>query len=197
MRALRKYPRDSLVHGTGANLETLGKRPVKARSDGARCSTSRRSADPRSTSTAFLGPARPSRGRPWDCLPSLLSPASGASAGTSASQPWPETDTEHGGGLLSQACYALRRDLHAPLVRFFDPARHGGMRHEEGFGEACPRIGRGAERSRRSRHSRGGQCAPQRKREAHGQRPRLPHWRAGRGGVRRGQYHAGGPCCDR
>jgi DNA-binding SARP family transcriptional activator len=27
---------------------------------------------------------------------------------------WPETDTEHGRGLLRQACYALRRDLHAP-----------------------------------------------------------------------------------
>ena len=26
---------------------------------------------------------------------------------------WPETDTEHGRGLLKQACYALRRDLHA------------------------------------------------------------------------------------
>lgn len=26
---------------------------------------------------------------------------------------WPETDTEHGRGLLRQACYALRRDLHA------------------------------------------------------------------------------------
>jgi DNA-binding SARP family transcriptional activator/TolB-like protein len=27
---------------------------------------------------------------------------------------WPETDTEHGRGLLRQACYALRRDLQAP-----------------------------------------------------------------------------------
>ena len=27
---------------------------------------------------------------------------------------WPETDTEHGRGLLKQACYALRRDLQAP-----------------------------------------------------------------------------------
>ncbi|HZN96695.1 MAG TPA: hypothetical protein VFB61_03110, partial [Gemmatimonadales bacterium] len=27
---------------------------------------------------------------------------------------WPETDTEHGRGLLKQACYVLRRDLHAP-----------------------------------------------------------------------------------
>ncbi len=27
---------------------------------------------------------------------------------------WPETDAEHGRGLLKQACYALRRDLHAP-----------------------------------------------------------------------------------
>jgi len=27
---------------------------------------------------------------------------------------WPETDSEHGRGLLKQACYALRRDLHAP-----------------------------------------------------------------------------------
>jgi TolB-like protein/DNA-binding SARP family transcriptional activator len=27
---------------------------------------------------------------------------------------WPETDAEHGRGLLRQACYALRRDLHAP-----------------------------------------------------------------------------------
>jgi DNA-binding SARP family transcriptional activator len=27
---------------------------------------------------------------------------------------WPETDAEHGRGLLNQACYALRRDLHAP-----------------------------------------------------------------------------------
>jgi DNA-binding SARP family transcriptional activator len=26
---------------------------------------------------------------------------------------WPETDAEHGKGLLRQACYALRRDLHA------------------------------------------------------------------------------------
>jgi DNA-binding SARP family transcriptional activator/TolB-like protein len=26
---------------------------------------------------------------------------------------WPETDAEHGRGLLNQACYALRRDLHA------------------------------------------------------------------------------------
>jgi DNA-binding SARP family transcriptional activator/Flp pilus assembly protein TadD len=26
---------------------------------------------------------------------------------------WPETDAEHGRGLLKQACYALRRDLHA------------------------------------------------------------------------------------
>src|SRR4051794_27175424 len=26
---------------------------------------------------------------------------------------WPETDGEHGRGLLKQACYALRRDLHA------------------------------------------------------------------------------------
>ena len=26
---------------------------------------------------------------------------------------WPDTDTEHGRGLLKQACYALRRDLHA------------------------------------------------------------------------------------
>ena len=25
---------------------------------------------------------------------------------------WPETDAEHGRGLLKQACYALRRDLH-------------------------------------------------------------------------------------
>ncbi len=27
---------------------------------------------------------------------------------------WPDADTEHGRGLLNQACYALRRDLHAP-----------------------------------------------------------------------------------
>ncbi len=27
---------------------------------------------------------------------------------------WPETDAEHGRGLLRQACYALRRDLHVP-----------------------------------------------------------------------------------
>ena len=27
---------------------------------------------------------------------------------------WPETDAEHGRGLLRQACYALRRDLHTP-----------------------------------------------------------------------------------
>jgi serine/threonine-protein kinase len=27
---------------------------------------------------------------------------------------WPETDAEHGRGLLNQACYALRRDLHTP-----------------------------------------------------------------------------------
>jgi TolB-like protein/DNA-binding SARP family transcriptional activator len=27
---------------------------------------------------------------------------------------WPETDAEHGRGLLNQACYALRRDLQAP-----------------------------------------------------------------------------------
>src|SRR6476619_7909640 len=27
---------------------------------------------------------------------------------------WPETDAEHGRGLLKQACYALRRDLKAP-----------------------------------------------------------------------------------
>jgi TolB-like protein/DNA-binding SARP family transcriptional activator len=27
---------------------------------------------------------------------------------------WPETNAEHGRGLLKQACYALRRDLHAP-----------------------------------------------------------------------------------
>src|SRR6476661_6158377 len=27
---------------------------------------------------------------------------------------WPETDAEHGRGLLRQACYALRRDLRAP-----------------------------------------------------------------------------------
>jgi DNA-binding SARP family transcriptional activator len=27
---------------------------------------------------------------------------------------WPEIDAEHGRGLLRQACYALRRDLHAP-----------------------------------------------------------------------------------
>jgi DNA-binding SARP family transcriptional activator/Tfp pilus assembly protein PilF len=27
---------------------------------------------------------------------------------------WPETDGEHGRGLLKQACYALRRDLHTP-----------------------------------------------------------------------------------
>src|SRR6478609_5731065 len=27
---------------------------------------------------------------------------------------WPDTDDEHGRGLLRQACYALRRDLHAP-----------------------------------------------------------------------------------
>jgi DNA-binding SARP family transcriptional activator len=27
---------------------------------------------------------------------------------------WSETDAEHGRGLLNQACYALRRDLHAP-----------------------------------------------------------------------------------
>src|SRR5438093_1115387 len=27
---------------------------------------------------------------------------------------WPESDTERGRGLLRQACYALRRDLHAP-----------------------------------------------------------------------------------
>ena len=27
---------------------------------------------------------------------------------------WPETDAEHGRGLLRQACYALRRDLQAP-----------------------------------------------------------------------------------
>jgi DNA-binding SARP family transcriptional activator len=27
---------------------------------------------------------------------------------------WPDTDAEHGRGLLKQACYALRRDLHAP-----------------------------------------------------------------------------------
>ncbi len=27
---------------------------------------------------------------------------------------WPETDAEHGRGLLKQACYALRRDLQAP-----------------------------------------------------------------------------------
>src|SRR3954469_687096 len=27
---------------------------------------------------------------------------------------WPETDAEHGRGLLRQACYALRRDLDAP-----------------------------------------------------------------------------------
>ena len=27
---------------------------------------------------------------------------------------WPETDVDHGRGLLRQACYALRRDLHAP-----------------------------------------------------------------------------------
>ncbi len=27
---------------------------------------------------------------------------------------WPETDADHGRGLLRQACYALRRDLHAP-----------------------------------------------------------------------------------
>src|SRR5882724_13340813 len=27
---------------------------------------------------------------------------------------WPETDAEHGRGLLRQACYALRRDLSAP-----------------------------------------------------------------------------------
>src|SRR6476469_7254487 len=26
---------------------------------------------------------------------------------------WPDTDAEHGSGLLRQACYALRRDLHA------------------------------------------------------------------------------------
>ncbi|MFL5546287.1 MAG: hypothetical protein ACJ8AQ_01910, partial [Gemmatimonadales bacterium] len=26
---------------------------------------------------------------------------------------WPETDAEHGRALLNQACYALRRDLHA------------------------------------------------------------------------------------
>jgi DNA-binding SARP family transcriptional activator len=27
---------------------------------------------------------------------------------------WPDTDAEHGRGLLKQACYALRRDLHTP-----------------------------------------------------------------------------------
>src|SRR5580765_6629625 len=27
---------------------------------------------------------------------------------------WPESDTEHARNLLKQACYALRRDLHAP-----------------------------------------------------------------------------------
>src|SRR3989441_6406273 len=27
---------------------------------------------------------------------------------------WPDADTEHGRNLLNQACYALRRDLHAP-----------------------------------------------------------------------------------
>ena len=27
---------------------------------------------------------------------------------------WPDADTEHGRSLLNQACYALRRDLHAP-----------------------------------------------------------------------------------
>lgn len=29
---------------------------------------------------------------------------------------WPETDAEHGRNLLNQACYALRRDLHAPVL---------------------------------------------------------------------------------
>src|SRR5689334_13576242 len=29
---------------------------------------------------------------------------------------WPETDAGHGRGLLKQACYALRRDLHAPQL---------------------------------------------------------------------------------
>jgi DNA-binding SARP family transcriptional activator/Tfp pilus assembly protein PilF len=29
---------------------------------------------------------------------------------------WPDTDDEHGRGLLKQACYALRRDLHAPQL---------------------------------------------------------------------------------
>src|SRR2546426_11940272 len=27
---------------------------------------------------------------------------------------WPDADTEHGRNLLNQACYTLRRDLHAP-----------------------------------------------------------------------------------
>jgi len=27
---------------------------------------------------------------------------------------WPESDSEHARNLLKQACYALRRDLHAP-----------------------------------------------------------------------------------
>src|SRR6058998_228025 len=27
---------------------------------------------------------------------------------------WPESDTEHARNLLKQACFALRRDLHAP-----------------------------------------------------------------------------------
>src|SRR3989475_6079463 len=27
---------------------------------------------------------------------------------------WPDADAEHGRNLLNQACYALRRDLHAP-----------------------------------------------------------------------------------
>src|SRR3954469_22269373 len=27
---------------------------------------------------------------------------------------WPDTDAEHGRGLLKQACYALRRDLQSP-----------------------------------------------------------------------------------
>src|SRR3989441_2930578 len=27
---------------------------------------------------------------------------------------WPDADVEHGRNLLNQACYALRRDLHAP-----------------------------------------------------------------------------------
>ena len=53
--------------------------------------------------------------RRWLCWPSLPPPATGASAATNSSPPCgPKPTPSHGRGLLKQACYALRRDLHAP-----------------------------------------------------------------------------------